>query len=219
MMAPIIRGVSVATCTTPILFLAKLLKAPIELKAVDMHNGEHKTAKHLELQPWGKIPVLTDDDLTIFESRAIMRYLMSKYQNEALELYPKDIKKAALVEQFISCEQSYFSPAVFPLVREVFFGPKFLGKTSDPAKVKEILDAVDDVLAKYDKLIGSKNFLVGDSITLADVFHIAYMYYAVNCGAKDTFYKYPNVKRWTENLLNTPEFKEIEKENFPTGFF
>jgi glutathione S-transferase len=56
---------------------------PYEIVLVDLGKGEHKQPAHLAIQPFGKVPVLEDIDGTkIFESRAIMRYLVKKYPIE-----------------------------------------------------------------------------------------------------------------------------------------
>ena len=77
---------------------------------VDMAKGEHKSAAFLKMQPFGKVPVLKEgDDFVLFESRAIMKYVLA-----GTSLCPGDAKEAALVESAISVEYSYFSPAFLP---------------------------------------------------------------------------------------------------------
>jgi glutathione S-transferase len=56
---------------------------PYEIILVDLGKGEQKQPAHLAIQPFGQVPVLEDTDGTkIFESRAIIRYLVKKYPTE-----------------------------------------------------------------------------------------------------------------------------------------
>lgn len=65
-----------------------------------MAQGQHKSPEYLKMQPFGKIPVLEDDGLLIYESRAIAKYLASKYGNGKLCPSPADdAGKFAIFEQ------------------------------------------------------------------------------------------------------------------------
>src|SRR4051812_48813764 len=67
-----------------------------------------------------RVPVLIDDGFKIYETEAITRYLVKKYQGKknSTVLIPTDEKKAALVDQFISVGNSYYIPILFKLVDE-----------------------------------------------------------------------------------------------------
>ncbi|CAG8662812.1 16588_t:CDS:2, partial [Dentiscutata heterogama] len=121
--------------------------------------------------PFGKIPVLCDGDFIINESRAICRYLVSKYQEDAKTvLIPNDINKASLVEQYISYELSYFDPPLTKiLIQEVF--NKRRGEATDQAVVKQACEEIEKVLDVYEKILVRKDYLNGE-YSLADLFHI-----------------------------------------------
>jgi glutathione S-transferase len=73
--------------------------------------------------PFGRIPVLDDEGLRIFESRAICRYLVAKYgRNSGLYLEtdqsPKDV---AHYDMASSVEYSYFDPTMKSLAFEKVF--------------------------------------------------------------------------------------------------
>ncbi|CAF2052624.1 unnamed protein product [Rotaria magnacalcarata] len=74
---------TVSTCTQRVRCVLEEMGLPYEIFLVDLSKGEHKQTTHLAIQPFGQIPVLEDIDGTqIFESRAIMRYLLKKYPTE-----------------------------------------------------------------------------------------------------------------------------------------
>lgn len=60
------------------------LGVPYELVQVDLAKGEHKVPAHLRLHPLGKVPVLVDGEVTIFESAAICLYLADKFPDKKL---------------------------------------------------------------------------------------------------------------------------------------
>jgi glutathione S-transferase len=81
----------------------------VELKHLNMYEGEHLSPDFLKLNPRHQVPVLMDDDFVLCESRAIMAYLVNSRQPES-DLYPSDPKIRALVD-----ERLYFdATVVFP---------------------------------------------------------------------------------------------------------
>lgn len=76
-------GMEMSTCTRRVRCVLEEMGLPYEIVLVDLAKGEHKQPAHLAIQPFGQVPVLEDTDgTTIFESRAIMRYLVKKYPTE-----------------------------------------------------------------------------------------------------------------------------------------
>jgi glutathione S-transferase len=49
-----------------------------EIIPVDLTKGEHRKPEFLALNPYGRVPVLIDGDLTLWESHAILAYLGEK---------------------------------------------------------------------------------------------------------------------------------------------
>ena len=66
---------------------------PYEIVPVDLRKQEQKTPEYLKLNPYGKVPVLTDDATVLYESLIINEYLDEKYPNPPL--MPKDIGSKA----------------------------------------------------------------------------------------------------------------------------
>lgn len=71
-------------CSRRVLALISVYEIPVELTIIDLMRGEHKQAAYLAKNPNGKVPVLEDGELTLWESGAIMRYLASKHAPAAL---------------------------------------------------------------------------------------------------------------------------------------
>lgn len=81
-----LHGMAMSTCTRRVRCVLEEMNLPYEIVLVDLAKGEHKQPAHLSIQPFGQVPVLEDIDGTkIFESRAIMRYLLKKYPTEGTD--------------------------------------------------------------------------------------------------------------------------------------
>ena len=119
-----IHGSASSTCSQRVPTACIELGTPYNLRTLDFAVGEHKTDAFKKLQPWGKVPVLEDDGVFIFESRAICKYLVAKYGAEKKStLMPemKDLKAYGLFEQGCSIELSYFNSPVEGLAYEKAF--------------------------------------------------------------------------------------------------
>jgi len=158
-----------------------------------------------------------DGDFKLFESRAIARYLATKYQIEGIpQLMPKDLEQAAHVDQYISMEYSYWDPGYSGYVWKELFKKYHAGIEPDVEKVKEYQDKITQTLDVYEKLLEGKAYLVGDHLTVADIVHLPYGYfYSLASGSPSLEdLSRPNVARWWKNI-STQKFWQ---EAFPHGY-
>ena len=109
-----------STCTQRIILAALENGAEFDINLVDLRKGEHKQPAHLARQPFGQVPALEDGDLTVYESRAVARYVNDTRGNK---LVPADAKKRALMEQWISLEQGTITPEISGIVGQRIFAP------------------------------------------------------------------------------------------------
>src|SRR5689334_12133714 len=56
----------------------------LEQVPFDFTKGDGRTPEYLKISPAGKVPALTDGDFTLFESPAILWYLASQSESNAL---------------------------------------------------------------------------------------------------------------------------------------
>ncbi|CAB4439683.1 unnamed protein product [Rhizophagus irregularis] len=165
------------------------------------------------IQPAGFEEIKSLDYLATKHPLAIARYLINKYQGTKTStiLIPSDVHKAALVEQFISVDTSYYNPPISKLtVQLVYF--KRIGNEVDLKIVNESREELEKVLDVYEKLLEGKDYLTGE-FTLADLLHIPYTYYAINvAGEVDLLNKRPNVSRWWKNISERECWKNVVTE-------
>ncbi|PKC03019.1 glutathione S-transferase [Rhizophagus irregularis] len=174
----------------------------------EIKTPEYLATKH----PFGKIPSLNDDGFQIYETRAIARYLVKKYQGtkSSTVLIPSDVQKAALVEQFISVEISYYTQPLGKLVGQLVFA-KRRGNEPDLKIVNEAREELEKVLDVYEKLLEGKDYLTGE-FSLADLLHIPLTNYAIKAGENDLWNKRPNVSRWWKNISERESWKNVLNE-------
>lgn len=61
-----------------------------------------------QLNPAHTVPTLVDNGFVLWESGAIMAYLVEKYAKDD-SLYPKDIEKRAIIDQLLHFSTSSFT--------------------------------------------------------------------------------------------------------------
>ncbi|KAJ7763506.1 glutathione S-transferase [Mycena olivaceomarginata] len=184
---------------------------PFELVPVDLSAGHHKGAAFLALHPFGQIPVIDDDGFTLYEGRAICRYLAEKYADQGTPLFPRELQARALVEQAASVEYANFYPAVAKLAVELIAKPR-TGQPTNPTAVTEGCAALSAVLDVYESILAKHRFLAGDEFTLADAFHLVAAPRLAAEGVDFLTGKGPNVTRWWNELITRPAWVKLKAE-------
>jgi glutathione S-transferase len=71
--------------STRVLWMLEELDLDYELETLPFDPKALQSVDYLELNPFGKVPVLVDDAVTMFESVAIIQYLLEHYADGRLE--------------------------------------------------------------------------------------------------------------------------------------
>ncbi|GJP30117.1 hypothetical protein CLOM_g22506 [Closterium sp. NIES-68] len=132
-----IYGLKISTCTKRVLTaLEEKNVTGYEVVTVDVSKGEHKSAEFKKKQPFGLIPKLEDDQVELFESRAIARYVAERYADQGTNLLGPTLKERALVNQWLEVESQNYTPPIFGLLTEKVYKLR-RGLTTDEAKAAE----------------------------------------------------------------------------------
>ncbi|KAH7233138.1 glutathione S-transferase [Fusarium tricinctum] len=152
-----------------------------DIHQVDIMNREHKNEEFLALNPFGAVPCLQDRSydpvLVLTESRAIARYLASRYGQSNNKLIPDDEVAKAKFEEAASIELTSFDAVANPLVFEHHFKPMFMKQEPTEQVVKDLKVRLERVLGLLDRKLSDRPFMAGEAITVVDFFYVPYMYH------------------------------------------
>jgi glutathione S-transferase len=129
---------------------------PYEIVPVDLTKKDQKTPEYLKMNPYGKVPVLTDDSTVLYESLIINEYLEEKYP--ATSLLPKDPAKKAKARILTDYGMAHFDSPYQKLRMEL---TKEAKEQSQP-----IIDGakadLKKLLQRFEEELGEQQYLLGD---------------------------------------------------------
>ncbi|KAF8206105.1 glutathione S-transferase [Mycena galopus ATCC 62051] len=205
-----IYGFPPSSCTRRVAVVCKELNVNYELVPVDLGKGEQRSAEHLARQPFGVVPAIDDEGFQMFESRAIGRYVVAKYgKGSSLVPDPKDIEATAKFEQAVSIENNNFDPTGGQLALELLLKP-FRGIPTDQEHVKTLLVTMNSKLDAYEKILSKQKYLAGDTLTIADLFHLPWLYGLTEVSKLDLIPSRPNVARWYKDISERPSWQAVK---------
>jgi glutathione S-transferase len=127
------------------------------------------------IHPFGKMPVLRHGDFTVCESKAIATYLDRGFDGPALT--PSNPQDAARVEQWVSLVNTTLDPTLVRTYLLAYAFPQTADGKPDRARVEAILPDVRRQLALLDRSLARTGYLVGNALTLADLFVLPMLHY------------------------------------------
>jgi glutathione S-transferase len=182
--------------------VAAELQIDLEIVHIDLRAGDNRKDEFLGLNPNAKVPVLVDDDFALWESRAINAYLAGKRPEHGL--YPDDLKKRAIVDQWSLWQAIHLGPAMQRIAFERVVKKKFgLGEPDESAIAKELKD-VAQFLAVLDGALADGQWVAGD-LSIAD-FALASTFTSRKA-ANISLEEFPNVAAWIERLEARPSWQ------------
>lgn len=139
---------------------------------------------YFQINPQHTIPTLVDNGFALWESRAIMVYLVEKYGKE--NLVGKDPKQRALVNQRL-----YFDMGTLYQKFADYYYPQLFAKApADPEKFK----AMETAMGFFNNFLEGNKYAAGNELTVADISLVATI--STYDAAGFDLSKYPNVAKW-----------------------
>ncbi|XP_058055715.1 glutathione S-transferase 1-like [Anopheles bellator] len=143
-----------------VMLLAKALNLQLNLRFVDLMTEEQLKPSFTALNPFHCVPTLVDNDLTLWESRAILVYLVDKYGRTNSRLYPKDARTRAIINQRL-----FFDHGTLATRLEDYYYPLYFENTPADAGKMEKLDEAVAILNRY---LSENSYVAGPNVTIAD---------------------------------------------------
>jgi len=129
---------------------------------IDLRKGEQKTPEFLRLNPYGKVPVLVDEDEVLYESTIINEYLEDEYPLP--RLMPEDSGARGRVRILEDYCDNWFIPPTTMLLAQL----RKPDGERDPQRVEQAREELRRALYFLRDRLGSQEYLVGKEFTLAD---------------------------------------------------
>ncbi|XP_048517018.1 glutathione S-transferase 1 isoform X2 [Dendroctonus ponderosae] len=142
-----------------VLMLMKALGLEHNIKITNVVIGESKKPEFIKMNPLHTIPLITDNDWHLYDSHVIMQYLVDKYAKDD-SLYPKDLKKRAIVNLRLFFDACYLFPKF-----GAYHAPTLY---SGIAPSEENAKAMDEVLMHLDHFLEENKYTAGSHLTIAD---------------------------------------------------
>jgi len=159
----------------------------------------------LALNPFGKMPTYRCGEFSLYETSAIMRQLDETMPGPAL--MPNDPVERAKAEQWISVLNCYGYPAIVRSYVLQYVFPRGADGKPDRATIDAALPEIRKVLAPIDRALGGRDFLAGDSLTLADILLVPMVEYVKAMPeGKELMASFPDLRRATDKLAQRPSY-------------
>jgi glutathione S-transferase len=185
---------------------------PYEPVLLSFSKGEHRAPEHLARSPHGKVPAITDDGVTLYESTPIVEYLEERHPEPAL--LPRDPAARARVRIEETEAVLYFGDAFRVVGRLVFFTPPAERDAAGIAAARAELRA--QLGALETRVRGRGQFLMGDSITRADTTWLPFVELAAR-GGVDLDGATPALLAWRERMRARPSYERSYPPHWRTG--
>lgn len=190
--------------TIKLLVTAKYAGVFIDMEKDFVFGITNKSASFLKKNPFGKVPIADTQFGSLYESSAISYYLALE-SSKSEELLGKTNYEKALIQQYLALIETEINPIAARWAYPTLGYRKYI-----EADFKEAREETLKVLKKLDEILEPRTFLVGESITLADISvacSLILLYYTV----LDEKERRPflNLNRWFVTMINQPNFKSV----------
>jgi glutathione S-transferase len=175
-----------------------------ETVPVDLLKREQRSPEFLALNPYGRVPVLVDGDLKLWESHAILAYLGEKTGR----LWPTTPAGRADALRWLF----FLTSAISPAATEVAFNRiavKLSGGTPDEAAIARGEKALPDPIRIVDQRLANSKWILGNEFSLVDCDYGPTLNVLDKAGF--SFADFPKVRAYLEAIRSRRAWQETPK--------
>lgn len=148
-----------------VIWLCEELGLPYEIVPVDFTPAFRSSPEWRRLSPTGKVPVMADDDFTMFESGAMVQYLLERYGEGRLEPAPGTAERAHYLQWCWFAEATLARP-LGDMVHHTWIKPE---EERIPAVVEDAKARALLCLDGLEEALDPGPYLLGEVFTAADI--------------------------------------------------
>jgi glutathione S-transferase len=191
-----------------ILWLMEELALPYEIKRYQRLPTRLAPPELAAIHPVGKSPVITDNGRTVYESAAIIDYVIRRHGGSRLQPDPA----TTAYDDYVMWMHYAEGSAMLPLMLNLYVSR--LGEGGAPLQPR-IESEIANHLGYLDGHLKGRQFLVGDSLTGADIQMSFIPEIAEVYGKRAAF---PNLDAWIKCLHARPAWKKALEKGGPYRF-
>ncbi len=153
------------------------------------------------MNPHGRVPVIDDDGVIVWESHAILRYLAARHGRDAF--WSDDAAERSRFDRWMDWSQTTLQP---DFLTGVFWG---FYRTPEPQRdwpaIKASIDRCTRHFHLLDRLLAGQKFMLGERLSLADIPIGTHLYRYFNLEIERP--TVPNVEAWYRRLQARPAYR------------
>ena len=176
-----------------------LIELGVECERIEVaFQTEMKTPEYLKMNPFGKVPVLVDGDVVVYELGAIVAYLADKFPEKGLAPALNDPKRGIYYRWLFFISGPWEAAAT----------DKMLGVGVNAEQQSFVgYGNYDDAYNAFVVGLGeAEPYLCGQQFTAADVLVAAMLFWQLKMGE---FQTHPAIERYLENVSQRPGYKKF----------
>ncbi len=183
-----------------------LMDVAFESENIDYFAQGQKAPEFMAINPNGALPALTDGDLKLWESNAILQYGADKVG--ASSAYPQDLQVRADINRWLLWEASAWFPTCYVYLLENGVKP-LLGGEPDPAVLEAEATTFHNRADILNRQLAEQTWLCGTpEPTIADISMAAPMH--LHGVQKLPLDEYANIRAWMNRVEDLPCWKSTD---------
>lgn len=184
-----------------IIWLLEELGLGYEVNIMPFTKEGLKSPEHRSRHALGRVPVLEDDDISIFESGAIIDYVLERHKNGGLKPSSDSPEFPYYLQWFHYCEGMVMPPMNQIVVQTILLP----ADRRDEAVLNQAKKLLSKALAPVNDALAGKDYLIGD-FSAADLMlgHSCFMANRLGCVTDDM----QNIKDYVARIDARPAFKK-----------
>ena len=161
-----------------IVWLLEELRLDYNLNRMDFHPKDLKSSEHRSRHPLGRVPVLDDGDVRLYESGAIVEYVIARHSDGALKPAVESPLYPAYLQWFHYCEGMVMPPVNTIVVQTILLPPE----RRNAEALGQAQRLLTKALAPVDEQLEGKDYLIGN-FSGADIMlgHACFMSRRLGC--------------------------------------
>jgi glutathione S-transferase len=184
-----------------VVWLLEELGLEYEVNIMPFTKEGLKSPEHRSRHALGRVPVLDDGDISIFESGAIIDYVLERHKNGGLKPNSDAPEFPFYLQWYHYCEGMVMPPMNQIVVQTILLPPD----RRDEVVLNQAKKLLSKALAPVNDALAGKDYLIGD-FSAADLMlgHSCFMANRLGCVTDDM----QNIKDYVARIDSRPAFKK-----------